>query len=125
LTEIYDCNICCCSDYYGTRVKKTENDETIFYVNKYFEKNLTTGEVTVYYYLGDKLVAKKSDSTLNYIHQDHLTGTSVVSNNAGGLVSSISYFSFGANALAPSPSIKSSPASGSMAPALPVLVAIH
>ena len=31
---------------------KTENGETILYVNQYYEKNLDTGEETTYYYLG-------------------------------------------------------------------------
>ncbi len=79
----------------GNRVKKTENDETILYVNKYFEKNLDTEEVTTYYYLGDKLIAKRTGSTLDYIHQDSLNSTSVVSDDDGNLVSSINYLPFG------------------------------
>jgi YD repeat-containing protein len=62
----------------GNRVKKTENGQEILYVNKYFEKNLTTGVVTTSYYLGDKLIAQRAGTTLNYIHQDHLTGTTVI-----------------------------------------------
>jgi RHS repeat-associated protein len=79
----------------GRRVKKTENGETILYANKYYERNLTTGVVTTSYYLADKLVAQREGTTLNYIHQDHLTGTSVISNSTGSFVSSISYFPFG------------------------------
>jgi len=76
-------------------VKKTEAGETILYVNKYFEKNLTTGENTTYYYLGGKLVAKRTGTTLNYLHQDHLTGTAVVSSDNGTLIASTSYYPFG------------------------------
>jgi YD repeat-containing protein len=47
-TFVYDGN--------GNRVKKTEGGETILYVNKYYEKNLTTEEVTTYYYHGGSLV---------------------------------------------------------------------
>jgi RHS repeat-associated protein len=57
--------------------------------------NLTTGEVTTSYYLGGRLIAQRVDTTLNYLHQDHLTGTSVVSDSGGTLVSSIKYFPFG------------------------------
>ncbi len=32
----------------GFRVKKTENGVTILYVNKYYEKNLSTQAVTLY-----------------------------------------------------------------------------
>ncbi|GEM_PF-2377795 len=79
----------------GNRVKKTEGGETVLYVNKYYEKNLTTGNETRYYYLGGRLVAKRTGTTLNYIHQDHLTGTSVMSDSSGALISSISYSPFG------------------------------
>lgn len=58
-------------------------------MNQYYEKNLDTGEVTTYYYLGGKLVAMRKGTTLDYIHQDHLTGTAVVSDSNGALVSSI------------------------------------
>jgi RHS repeat-associated protein len=79
----------------GNRVKKTENGETILYVNKYFEKNLDTEEVTTYYYLGGKLVAQRKGTTLEYLHQDSLNSTSVVSDDDGVLVSSISYLPYG------------------------------
>jgi RHS repeat-associated protein len=79
----------------GSRVKKTENGQEILYINRYFEKNLTTGTVTTSYYLGDKLIAQRAGTTLNYIHQDHLTGTSIVSTSGGALVSSISFHPYG------------------------------
>jgi RHS repeat-associated protein len=64
-------------------------------VNKYYETNLTTGENTTYYYLGDRLVAMRAGTTLDYIHQDHLTGTSVVSDSSGNLVNSVRYSPYG------------------------------
>jgi RHS repeat-associated protein len=79
----------------GVRVKKTEGGQVILYVNACYEKNLTSGNVTTYYYLGDRLVAMRQSTTLTYIHQDHLTGTSVVSDSSGNLVSSIKYYPFG------------------------------
>lgn len=33
--------------------------------------------------LGDKLVAKKTETTLSYIHQDHLGGTSLITDSSG------------------------------------------
>jgi hypothetical protein len=80
----------------GIRVKKTEGGQTVLYINRYYEKNLSTSNVTTYYYLGDRLVAMRQSTTLTYIHQDHLTGTSVVSDSTGALVSSIKYYPFGA-----------------------------
>ena len=79
----------------GNRAKKTENGETILYINKYYEKNLTTSVVTVNYFLGEKLVAIKTGDTLRYVHQDHLTGTSLMSTSGGALDSSITYLPYG------------------------------
>lgn len=80
----------------GNRIQKTENGQTVIYVNKYFEKNLTTGNSTSYYFLGSRLVAtKESASNVTFILQDHLGSTSVVSDSNGALVSSIAYFPFG------------------------------
>jgi RHS repeat-associated protein len=80
----------------GSRVKKTEDGQTVLYINKYYEKNVTSGNITTYYYLGGRLVAMRQGTTLTYVHQDHLTGTAVVSDSSGALVSSIKYFPYGA-----------------------------
>jgi RHS repeat-associated protein len=87
-TFVYDGN--------GNRVMKTEGGETILYVNKYYEKNLTTDEVTTYYYHGGKLVAKYNGTDLSYIHQDHLASTSVMTDSTGDELGTIKYFPFGA-----------------------------
>ncbi|MBI4334664.1 MAG: hypothetical protein HY673_25705, partial [Chloroflexi bacterium] len=84
----------------GFRVKKTEGGATILYAGKYYEKNLSTGTVTLYYYLGDKLVAYKEipqqgSATLRYIHQDHLTGTSLTTDTSGNAAGSIKYKPYG------------------------------
>jgi len=79
----------------GNRVKKTEGGETVLYVNKYYEKSLTTGNVTSYYYLGDRLVAMSENSTLRYIHQDHLTGTALVTDANGDSLGAMKYYPFG------------------------------
>jgi RHS repeat-associated protein len=81
----------------GNRVKKIEGGETILYVNQYCEKNITTGVVTTYYYLGGQLVANRVGITLNYLHLDHLGSTSVVSDSTGAQIESIRYFPFGYN----------------------------
>jgi RHS repeat-associated protein len=79
----------------GNRVMKTENGETILYVNRYYEKNLTTGEVTTYYYLGDQLVAMREGTELKYTHQDHLSSTSVMTDDSGDSLGVIKYLPFG------------------------------
>ena len=65
------------------------------YVNDYYEKNLTTGEVTTHYYLGDREVAYKNDSGLYYIHQDHLGSTALVTDSNGNVVASSKYLPYG------------------------------
>jgi RHS repeat-associated protein len=79
----------------GNRVKKTENGETILYVNQFYEKNLTTGVVTTYYYLDGKLVAMREGTDLKYTHQDHLTSTSVMTDSSGDSLGAIKYLPFG------------------------------
>jgi RHS repeat-associated protein len=79
----------------GNRVKKTEGGQIVLYVNKYYEKNLTTGEVTTYYYLGGQQIAMRKGATLTYTHQDHLSGTSMTSNASGASTGTIKYFAFG------------------------------
>jgi RHS repeat-associated protein len=79
----------------GNRVKKTEGGQTTLYVNKYYEKNLSTGEATTNYYLGGKLIAQRKGTTLNYILQDHLGSTSVTTEANGNNPATIKYFAFG------------------------------
>jgi RHS repeat-associated protein len=79
----------------GNRVMKTEGGETILYINKYYEKNLTTSTVTTSYYLSDRLVAQREGTELHYVHQDHLTGTSLMTDDEGNEISSIDYYPFG------------------------------
>ena len=56
---------------------------------------MTTGEVATYYFNGDKLVAKRTGATAEYVHQDSLGSTSVVSDAGGALVNSILFCPFG------------------------------
>jgi len=79
----------------GNRVIKTENNQSILYVNKYFEKNLTTGEEICYYYLGGRRIAFKKGDDLEYTHEDHLTGTSLTTDENGDEVATVKYFPFG------------------------------
>ena len=79
----------------GYRIKKTEGNETVIYVNPLYEKNLTTGEATLYYCLAGKTVALKKGTDLEYIHQDHLTGTALTTDENGDVVSTVKYYPFG------------------------------
>ncbi len=62
-------------------------------VNKYYEVNGATS--TKYVYLNDQLVATVEGSTLYYNHQDHLTGSNVITDESGALVETIDYYPFG------------------------------
>ncbi|MBN1191293.1 MAG: hypothetical protein JXA46_16175, partial [Dehalococcoidales bacterium] len=79
----------------GNRVMKTENGETVVYINKYFEKNITTGDIITSYYLGGKLVAQAKDDgqdfELSYILQDHLGSTTVTADDGGDESSTAHY----------------------------------
>ncbi|MBI2857991.1 MAG: RHS repeat-associated core domain-containing protein, partial [Chloroflexi bacterium] len=79
----------------GNRIKKAEGGSTIVYPTRYYEKNVTTSTATSYYYLGDRLVALKKGSTLEYMHQDHLSSSSLSSDSSGGQLSKTTFFSFG------------------------------
>jgi RHS repeat-associated protein len=86
-TYVYDGN--------GQRVKKTESGTTTIYVNRFYEKNLTSGEITTYYYFRERLVALRKGSTLEYVHQDHLNSTVLSTDSAGGQKSVLGYLPFG------------------------------
>jgi RHS repeat-associated protein len=80
----------------GNRVRKTvTGGDDILYINKYYEKNLTTGNITTSYYLSSRLVATCENSTLRYVHQDHLSGTSLMTDDEGNEISGINYYPFG------------------------------
>ncbi|MEW6033336.1 MAG: RHS repeat-associated core domain-containing protein [Chloroflexota bacterium] len=80
----------------GNRIKKTEGGQTVVYVNRYYEKNTTTGEATSHYYLGGQEVAIKKGAVLEYLHQDHLSSNSLSTDTAGAQVSTLKFYPFGA-----------------------------
>jgi len=77
----------------GKRVAKTAGTTTTVYPNRYYEK--TGSEGTSNYYLGDRLVAVKKGSVLEYIHQDHLGSSNVSSDSGGAQKSTNTYLPFG------------------------------
>ena len=68
----------------GARVKKAQGGQTTVYVGAHFEKNLTSGQATNYYFLGGQRVAMKKAGTLYYLLSDYLGSTSVTYNPANG-----------------------------------------
>jgi RHS repeat-associated protein len=70
--------------------------ETTVYVGQHYERNVTTGQDTKYYYFGDQRVAMQQGGAVSFIHTDHLGSTSVMSDQAGNAVGeTIRYFPYG------------------------------
>ena len=56
---------------------------------------MTSVVITSYYYLGDRLVLLKDCTKLRFVHQDHLSGTAVITDTDGEEVGSIKYYPYG------------------------------
>ncbi|MBI2854647.1 MAG: hypothetical protein HYX87_06995 [Chloroflexi bacterium] len=80
----------------GKRIKKVISGAPTVYINRYYEKNTATGEETSYYYLGDRLVALKKGTVLEYVHQDHLGSSSVSTYSDMSQKSILKYYPLGA-----------------------------
>ena len=68
------------------RVKKTQGGASVVYIGNYYEKNITNGQETKYYFFGGQRVAVRQVSTLYYLHGDHLGSASLTTNTSGGVV---------------------------------------
>jgi len=79
----------------GNRIKQITSIETILYINKFYEKNLATDEVTTRYYFGDTMMAERQGTTLRYVHQDSINSTSLVTSNTGTALGSTKYYPYG------------------------------
>ncbi len=89
--------------YYGDgyeRVKKTENNKTTLYFFPEYEEEYTGTSLTatkVYYFLNGQRVAQRINNTLEYLHQDHLGSTILVTDNSGNPTSSDTYRPYGSS----------------------------
>jgi RHS repeat-associated protein len=79
----------------GALVKKVQGGQTTVYAGQHFEKNLTSGQATSYYFLGGQRVAMKKAGTLYYLLTDRLGSTSVVTTQSGGVVAQQLYKPWG------------------------------
>ncbi len=80
----------------GKRVKKTEGVTSTVYVGAMYEKNVTTGVTTTYYYAGSQRVAMRQGGVLYYLQGDHLGSTSLVTSITGTVVARQLYGPYGA-----------------------------
>ncbi len=79
----------------GTRVKRTANGVTTYYIGNHYEVTVSgTTSVLKYYYFGAQRIALRNSSGVVYLHSDHLGSTSVTSGVAS---SKQTYYPFGAN----------------------------
>ncbi|MBI4317103.1 MAG: RHS repeat-associated core domain-containing protein, partial [Chloroflexi bacterium] len=89
--------------YIASYVERKLNPESVVYVGNLYEKNVTTGEVTKYYYAEGRRIAMRKGSTLNYLLADHLGSTvSVLDANGSNPPRNSIYYSFGGSRLSPS-----------------------
>lgn len=83
-------------DGQGALAKKTEDGETTIYVADVYEKNLSTGQITKYYWFNGRRVAMRHPgSTAQYLLTDHLGSTTTVLDDQGYIVSQQRYYPFG------------------------------
>jgi len=68
-------------DSSGSRVKKTTSAGDNIYLGKLYE--CKAGTCTKYIFAGDTRIAMKTNTDINYYHQDHLGSTMVVTNSLG------------------------------------------
>jgi hypothetical protein len=66
------------------------------YVGNYYEKNVTTGQVTKYYFFGSQRIAMRKAGVVQYVLGDHLRSTTLVLDQNGAKVDEIRYYPYGA-----------------------------
>ena len=80
-------------DHTGQRVKLVSGGTTTRYANKLYN---TDGAKNVkHIYAGSQLVATLENTTLQYIHTDHLTGSNVATDSTAGMVQLLDYYPYG------------------------------
>ncbi|HNT78272.1 MAG TPA: RHS repeat-associated core domain-containing protein [Anaerolineae bacterium] len=92
----------------GVLVKKVVGSATTYYVGPHFEKTSAPEVVTKYYTFGGQRVAMRVcngsngscgtngvNSTLTYLHSDHLGSASLATNSTGGVVNTMRYTAYG------------------------------
>ncbi len=88
----------------GGRVSKTEGtpagqvNATTWYLFPHYElKKVGTSAAvaTKYYYFGNMLIAKRTGSTLTYLHTDLLGSVLLETNSAGAVVNDQRYYAYG------------------------------
>ena len=79
----------------GALVKKVVDSVTTIYVGNHYEKNITTGVATSYYYAGGRRVAMRQGGVVYYLLGDHLGSTALTVNSSGSKVAELRYKAWG------------------------------
>ncbi len=87
ITFTYDAN--------GVLLAKGTVTDTTVYVGGIYEKELTSGDETLYFFFGGQRIAMEEEGTLTYLVGDHLGTTSVVLSSAGALVAESRHYPYG------------------------------
>jgi|GEM_PF-1806039 len=82
-------------DGHGALVKKVAGGQTAIYIGAHYEKNITTGVATGYYYAGGRRVAMRQGGVVYYLLGDHLSSTVKVLNSGGSWVGELRYKPYG------------------------------
>ncbi|WP_196139344.1 RHS repeat-associated core domain-containing protein [Aliikangiella sp. G2MR2-5] len=80
-------------DYAGRRVKKWTSEDTIYYPNKYYE--IRNDKPIKFYYLNGVKIARHKRKEYSFIHNDHLQGSSIITDISGVKTRELLYNSFG------------------------------
>jgi len=64
-------------------VKKVAGRQTTIYIGAHYEKNITTGVATGYYYAGGRRVALRQGGVVYYLLTDHLGSTAITVSSGG------------------------------------------
>jgi len=67
----------------GALVKKVAGRQTTIYIGAHYEKNITTGVATSYYYAGGRRVAMRQGGVVYYLLTDHLGSTAITVSSSG------------------------------------------
>jgi RHS repeat-associated protein len=82
-------------DRTGQRIEKEVGSNVTQYYGRYIERE-SSGSLVKYYYVGDKLIAKRDPSgAVQYYHQDYLDSTRLTTNAARQVVSRFDYAPYG------------------------------
>jgi hypothetical protein len=77
-------------------VKKAAGGQTTVYAGQHYEKNVSTGQETRYYFFGAQRIAmRQGSSTVYWLLGDHLGSTSLTLNSSGTKTGELPYKAWG------------------------------